>query len=147
MDVGYLSAFAALAGSAVGGLTTFLATWLNQNKALKAQLLLHDNTRKQELYQSFIGEASKLYIEALTNNTPDHSKIVALYALISQMRIISSQNVISEGEKAARLIMKVYDDPNKTHDELREMRNNFTADPLQTFSDCCRKELKALTIE
>ena len=61
MNVGYLSAFAALAGSAVGGLTTFLATWLNQNKALKAQLLLHDNTRKQGLYRNSAPDRRPLY--------------------------------------------------------------------------------------
>lgn len=146
MDVAYLSAIAALAGSAVGGLTSFLATWLSQNTALKAQLLLQDKTRRQEVYRAFVEEASRLYIDALTHDAPEPSKTIALYALISRMRIVSSPRVITEGEKVARLIVETYDEPNKTPDDFREMRKNRTSDPLRDFSECCRKELQMLAL-
>ena len=70
MDPAYLSALAALAGSAVGGLTSFLSTWLSQSAVLKAQLLLQDKARRQEIYRIFVEEASHMYIDALTHDTP-----------------------------------------------------------------------------
>jgi len=146
MDPAYLSALAALAGSGVGGLTSFLATWLSQNTALKAQLLLQDKERRQEIYRAFVEEASKLYIDALTHAAPESSKTIGLYALISRMRIISSPKVIDEGQKVAHLIMETYDEPNKSPDDLREMRKGRTPDPLRDFSESCRKELQVLTL-
>jgi hypothetical protein len=39
MDVAYISALSALAGSAIGGLTSGFATWLNQRFQAKAETL------------------------------------------------------------------------------------------------------------
>jgi hypothetical protein len=78
MDTAYLSALAALAGTAVGGLTSFFSSWLGQNAQLKAQLFLQEKGRRQELYRDFVDEASRLYIDALTNDQPDLSKTIAL---------------------------------------------------------------------
>jgi hypothetical protein len=70
-------------GTAVGGLTSFFSSWLGQSAQLKAQLFLHGKGRGQELYRDFVNEASRLYIDALTNDQPELSKTVALYALVS----------------------------------------------------------------
>ena len=71
MDTAYLSALAALAGTAVGGLTSFFGSWLGQSAQFKAQLFLQEKGRRQELYRDFVEEASKVYIDALTNDQPD----------------------------------------------------------------------------
>ena len=60
MNTAYVSAFAALAGSLIGGLTTFAAAWVTQRQQANVQWLLQEKTRRQELYQQFIEEASKL---------------------------------------------------------------------------------------
>ena len=65
MNPAYFSAFAALAGSVIGGLTTFAAAWVTQRQQANVQWLLQERTRRQELYQAFIEEASKLYVDAL----------------------------------------------------------------------------------
>jgi hypothetical protein len=141
VDTGYLSAVAALAGSAVGGLTSFCASWLGQSAQLRAQMLLLDKGRRQEVYRDYISEASRSYIDALTSDKPDLSKVFTLYALISQMRILSSADVISEAEKVARLILECYPEPNKTFNDVRAMVKKHALDPLRTFSEACRKEL------
>ena len=51
MNAGYISAFAALAGSLIGGLTTFAAAWVTQRQQANVQWLLQEKTRRQELYQ------------------------------------------------------------------------------------------------
>jgi len=142
VDAGYLSAVAALAGSAVGGLTSFCASWLGQSTQLKAQMLLLDKGRRQEVYRDYVSEASKSYIDALTSDKPDLSKVFTLYALISRMRMLSSPNVIEEAERVARLIVDSYPEPNKTFNDVRVMVDRHTLDPLRGFSEACREEFR-----
>jgi hypothetical protein len=144
VNVAALSALAALAGSAIGGLTSFLSSWLSQSAQLKAQLFLRDKSRRQKLYRAFVEEASRLYIDALTHDAPDLSKTIGLYALISRMRVISSPRVVEEAEKMARLIVDSYPEPNKTFTDLRQMMNGHAFDPLRGFAESCREELQAL---
>jgi hypothetical protein len=146
MDAAYLSAVAALAGSAVGGLTSFFSSWLGQSGQLRAQLLLHDKNRRQELYRDFVDEASRSYIDALTRDTPDLSKTIALYALVSRMRILSSPKVVDEARKVVRLIVDTYPEPNKTFNDLRAMTHEHALDPLRDFSESCREELRGLAL-
>ena len=39
MEAAYISAFAALAGTAIGGLTSFVTSWVTQHGQVKAQRL------------------------------------------------------------------------------------------------------------
>jgi hypothetical protein len=71
MDASVISALAALTGAGIGGLTSVLASWLNQHTQARAQWLAQDRSRRQELYKEFIKEASKSYIDALQNDKPD----------------------------------------------------------------------------
>ena len=144
MNVAAFSALAALAGSAIGGLTSFLSSWLSQNAQLKAQLFLRDKSRRQKLYRTFVEEASRLYIDALTHDAPDLSKTITLYALISRMRVLSSPRVVAEADKIARLIVDSYPEPNRTFTELRQMMDVNAFDPLRGFAESCREEMQAL---
>jgi predicted esterase YcpF (UPF0227 family) len=78
MNPASLSALAALCGSTVGGLTSFFSSWLGQSGQLRSQLFLNDKGRRQELYREFVDEASRSYIDSLTRDTPDVTKLVAL---------------------------------------------------------------------
>ena len=142
MDAAYLSALAALAGTAVGGLTSFLGSWLGQRAQAKAQLFLHDKGCRQELYREFIDAASQLFIHALTNEQPDLPKAIAFYALISRMRVLSSREVIEEAEKVARQIGDTHPRPSIPYSELRDMMREHSLDPLRYFSESCREELQ-----
>jgi len=68
MDAAYLSACAALAGSAVGGFTSFAASWQSQRVQVRAQQLSYDKSRRQELYRDFINEASRLHADSLVHD-------------------------------------------------------------------------------
>jgi len=54
MDVAYLSALAAIAGSVVGGLTSGITTWLSQPAHARAGQLAHEMSRRDDLYKDFI---------------------------------------------------------------------------------------------
>ena len=144
MDPAYISALAALLGSAVGGTTSFLSSWISHRAELRSQLFLNDKGSRQELYREFVDKGSRLYIDALTHDTPDLSKAIDLYALISRMRILSSPRVIEKADEVALAIIECYPQPNKTFDDVRSMVNQHRLNPLQGFSEACREELKAL---
>ena len=143
MNSTYLPALAALAGSAVGGLTSLGSAWLTQHRQDRARRLSQDKARRQKLYKQFIDEASKLYADALMHNEAEVSALVSIYALISKMRVVSSSAVVEKAEAVVRMIVDTYFTPNKTFPELRKLMDSHTVDPLRAFSDECREELQA----
>ena len=98
MDPAYFSAFAALAGSTIGGLTSLTASWLTQHVQFRAQLLAADLNRREQLYEHFIEEASRLYADAYEHNEAETAK-VNLYALVSKMRVLSSPRIVESAER------------------------------------------------
>src|SRR5215472_5033501 len=145
MNAAYVSAIAALAGSVIGGLTTFAAAWVTQRQQAKVQWLLQEKTRRQELYRQFIEDASKLYVDALMHDQVAIPSVVSLFALMNQMKVVSTSRVAEGAYKITRMIVDTYFLPNKTLPELREMLASDALDPLRDFSDACREEIDALT--
>jgi len=145
MNAAYVSAIAALAGSVIGGLTTFAAAWVTQRQQANVQWLLQEKTRRQELYQQFIEDASKLYVDALMHDQVAIPSIVSLYALMNKMKVVSTSHVAEGADKIIRMIVDAYFLPNKTLPELRAMTASGALDPLRDFSEACREELDALT--
>jgi len=144
MEPATISALAALAGAAIGGVTSFAATWLTQRTQARVQELTHSLTVREQLYKAFIKEASKLYADALVHEISDISNLVGLYAMISEMRVISARNTVEGADKVARLIVNTYRSPNKSLPELEDMVNRGAIDVLQTFSEAARQEFRRL---
>src|SRR6516225_818696 len=149
MNAAYFSAFAALAGSVIGGLTTFAAAWVTQRQQANVQWLLQEKTRRQELYQQFIEEASKVYVDALMHDQAAIPPLVSLYASVNKMRVVSrvvsTPEVTERADKLVRMIVEAYFSPNKTLPELRAMMKSGALDFLRDFSEACREELAAVT--
>jgi hypothetical protein len=143
MDSAYLPAVAALAGSAIGGLTSFASAWLTQHRQDRANRLSRDKNTRQKAYRQFIEEASKLYADALVHDNLQISSLVSVYALISRMRVLSSPPVIQKAEVVIRMIVETYFAPNKTSPELRTLLDSHAIDPLRAFSEECRAELES----
>jgi hypothetical protein len=141
MDPAYFSAFAALAGSTIGGLTSLAASWLSQHAQFRAQQLEHDLSRRQDLYKNFIDEASRLYADAYEHDKADASSLVTLYALVSRMRVLSSPRIVHSADRVVRVIIETYLAPNKTFRDVQEILDNDALDPLREFSNACRDEL------
>ena len=140
MNAPIISAMAALLGAAIGGLASFLASWMTQRMQVRAQWLTQEKLRRQDLYQEFIEEASKCHIDAF-----QHATGVTLYTKIGRMRIISSPNVIDSAERIGRKILNTYLGPDRNFLELREMVNNNSIDILNDFTEACREELESLS--
>ena len=144
MNSAYVPAFAALAGSAIGALTSLASAWFTQHHQDRISRLSGEKTRRQKLYKQFINEASKLYADALVHDKAEVSALVSVYALISRMRVVSSSAVIEKAEAVVQLIMDTYFTPNKTFSDFREFINGPATNPLRDFSQACRAELHGL---
>jgi hypothetical protein len=145
-DAAYLPALSALAGSMVGGLTSGLTTWLSLRNQARAGQLAHDLSRRDDLYKDFIVAASKAYGDAMLSNEPQMQDLVALYAMISRMRVLSSARTVACAQRVVEATVDTYFAPNKTIRELRELiRSGGGIDPLKDFSEAAREELQAFT--
>jgi hypothetical protein len=89
MDVAYTSAFAALAGSAIGAFASFATTWLPQHQQERATRLAQEMSRRERLYGEFIDEASRLLADALTHHLEEPSKMVPIYAVMGKLRLFA----------------------------------------------------------
>jgi hypothetical protein len=146
MDIAYISALAALAGSVVGGLTSGLTTWLSQRAQARAGQLAREMSRRDDLYKEFIVAASKAYGDALLNTEPQIQEILALYAMISRMRLMSLPKTVAAAGTVMNTTMTTYFAPNKTIRELHELtKSGVGIDPLRDFSEAAREELGAFT--
>jgi hypothetical protein len=142
MDTAYISAFAALAGSAIGGLTSFATSWTTQQAQARAQRLDAERDSRAALFGRFLEEAAKLYADALQNQRDEMSGLISIYALTNRIRLISSERVVESADTVCRIIVDTYLAPNLT---LEDMRTNWIdkhIDPLRDFSEACRLELQ-----
>jgi hypothetical protein len=140
MNNAYMSAIAALAGTAIGSLASFATTWLTLHSHERAQRFAQALTRREHLYAEFIEEASKLFTDALTHQLEEPSKFVRLYALVRNLRLCASPSVIVRAEDVMRLIFKTYNLPNVNVRNL-EGRQEKDTDVLRAFSEACREDL------
>jgi hypothetical protein len=142
VDVGFISAFSALAGSAVGGLTSAATTWLSQREQLRAGELAREMSRREDLYRDFITAASKAYGDALMSNDPQLPELVTLYAMISRMRILAAARTVACADKIMLTIIDTYFSPNHSVRELRDLiKAGAGIDPLREFSEAAREEV------
>lgn len=144
MDTAYISAFAALAGSLVGGLTSVTGSWLSQYAQLRARQQTDELNRREDLYKRFIDEASRLYADALEHSEARVSNLIELYSLISMMRVLSSPCIVAHAERVVRAIVETYLAPNRTFRDVTELLDK-DMDPLLDFSHACREELRRNT--
>jgi hypothetical protein len=146
MNPAYISALAALAGAIIGGLTSFATSWLTQRTQLRHAHREAERAELKTLYNNFITEASRLFIEALTNKTDDIDDItglVGLYAMAGRMRLISDQTVIDAATRAEDTIIETYLGPDYTVRELMDQARQGKISFLVEFGEACRKDLAA----
>ena len=146
MAPGTIAAIAAIVGSMVGALGTFLSTWVAQKRQARRDLLGKKMVRHEALYSDFISESAHLLVDASTHHLSDPSTLIPAYALLSRIRLSSSPQVLAEAEKLLRRILVTYEQPNLSVEELESKAVDAVShdDPLRSFSEICRAELQAM---
>ena len=99
--------------------------------------------RREVLYSDFIGESARLLVDAMQHNVSDLEKLIPVYALLSRIRLSSSDPVLQTAEEVIRTIVNTYPQPNLTADQIESQAVNGQ-NPLRQFSDTCRTELESL---
>src|SRR5688572_22443012 len=141
MDTSIITALAALAGSLVGGLTTFATTWFTHRYQATRERTAKEVAKRETLYGDFINEATRVGIDAIQRDIDSLSELTQLLALINRIRLTSSDEVVAAAEAVLIEIGEMYIGGNKTPREVFEearRQGNPTPDPLRAFSEACR---------
>ncbi|MFO1039017.1 MAG: hypothetical protein U1E45_19415 [Geminicoccaceae bacterium] len=146
MEPAYISALAALAGSAIGALASLTTSWLTQRVQAKQSLRAQDLARREAVYGDFIREASRLFADAFEHELDDPSKLVQLYATVSIIRLFGEPETLTAAEGVMRKIGATYFAPNKDLKLFSDITPNGELDPVFEFSAACRRELRSLRI-
>lgn len=136
-------ALAALGGSVIGALTSTVGAWVGQRHRERQELVTKKLAQREQLYSEFINESARLLVDAVQHSLENPGTLVPLYALLSRIRLTSSNAVIESGERVIDTIVKIYFEPNLTPAELKSAANK-RSDHLQEFSATCRRDLEAL---
>ena len=143
MNSTVVTAMAAALGSLVGPLLPLLR--LGSHSARRPFVLIRNGScARAVLYKKFITEASRLAVDALAHSLEGTDKLMALYGILSCIRLMSGEEVVRQGEACCRRIIKLYGRPNLTTDQIRaaaEAHGLDDIDPLEDFSTACRNEL------
>lgn len=139
----YISALMGLAGVAVGGLASFATAWTTHRLQVKEKQREVEATKREKLFSDFIAEATRLYGDAISHQKDDVSDLVLLYALVAQMRLISSRPVVDAAELAMAKIVETYLTPNRSLYEMRDLARSGAMNFLLDFGEACRAELAA----
>jgi hypothetical protein len=144
MNEAFISAVAALTGSAVGGLTPIISNYLIQRGLTERELLTRELAERQNLYAEFIRFGTTLYVKAITKEPQDENfdDLVALYALVGRIRLYSSAPVIKAAEEFAALVTDKYGSSAISIEDLRSATLKPHVDPLNPVSIQCRQELE-----
>jgi hypothetical protein len=139
-----VSALAALGGSSVGALAPVLSSFVLQRSVTQRDLLNRQIAQREALYSDFINEASRIYAKSMTQDLEDMDEIVSIYAMLSRIRLLSTEPVIQAAEKLVRLIVTNFGQPNRTIEQIRSAALASKSEPLSVFSLACRKELRGI---
>jgi len=138
-----ITALAAISGSLVGAFGSAIGTWITARHQDRRNLLGNTIARREGLYSDFIGESARLVVDAMQHNASDVQRLLPVYALLSRIRLSSSEPVLREAEQVIRHIVSTYPKPNLTAEQI-ESQAATDRDPLRQFSDLCRRELDSL---
>jgi hypothetical protein len=144
MEQAYISTIAALAGTIIGGLTSFLTAWVTQSLQVRNNRLAADLARRQDLYGAFMDELAMLYSRALRAETMDYGELVKVFALSGRIKLMGTAPVIASAERAMKFVVDLYLGPPRTPQQMREMMDNQSADAIGDFAGVCREEFQAL---
>ncbi|WP_245461278.1 LapA family protein [Rhizobium sp. WSM1325] len=137
----YISALMGLAGVVIGGLASFATAWMTHRSQVREKQRELEAAKREKLFSDFIAEATRLYADAISHQKGDVSDLVLLYALVAQMRLISSRRVVDAAELAMARIVKTYLTPNRSLSEMRDLAHSGAMNFLLDFSEACRAEL------
>jgi hypothetical protein len=144
MDTSTISVISGLVGTLLGGSASVATAWVTQRTFNKRELIRVEMGKRETLYGDFIGECSRLLVDALTHELEKPETLLPAYALLNRIRLCASEAVLSQGERLLRRITDQYFSNNLTLDNVHSIMHSNDADPLLAFGEACRAELRSM---
>ena len=144
MDSVAATAMAGVLGSLVGGSATVATAWLTHRTQTRREFIRLEIRKREMLYGEFIGVCAKLLVDAFTRALDTPETLLPLYALTNRIRLAASPPVLVEAERLLTRITDQYFSRNLTLEEMHALTHSESADPLRSFGEACRAELKAM---
>jgi len=144
MDESLIPTLVALAGTVVGGLTSFLTAWATQAFQVRAQRLAAERAKREDLYGLFLDAMSRLYSRALSEEAVDYAQLVEIFALKGRIAIRASEPVKASAERGIKFLVDLYMAPNRSVADVRALMDDAAADPMTQFAERCREQLARL---
>ncbi len=141
LNPAYISAFAALAGALIGGLTSFATSWVTQRTQLLNAHREAEKAKLEALYSDFIAEAARIFGDALNHETDDATAMVRLFAMVGRMRLVSDRTVIDAAVRIEDALVETYLAPNRTLRETMEHAHKGGMNFLTEFGEAARKDM------
>jgi hypothetical protein len=145
MDTTIVTALSGIFGSLLGGSASVATAWVTQRTASRRREFHAELTRRETLYGQFINECSARALDSLQNTLEKSERLLSIYALLNRIRLCATDAVLAEAERALAAISEQYFKPNLSLEQLRALiRDGANADPLKSFAEACRAELKSM---
>jgi hypothetical protein len=138
------TAMVGVLGSLVGGSATVATAWLTQRTQTRREFIRVEMRKREMLYGEFIGVCAKLLVDAFTHALDKPETLLPLYALTNRIRLTASPPVLVAAEQLLRRITDQYFSTNLTLEEMHALAHSEDADPLRSFGEACRAELKGM---
>lgn len=146
MDMTIVSALSGVLGSLVGGSASIATAWITQKTMSRRELIGREIRKREALYGEYISECVKLLVDAYAHTLEKPEVLLPAYALINRIRLTASQPVLIEAECLLRRITDQYFASNLTIEDLHRLTRSPDADPIKSFGDACRAELKSMRV-
>jgi len=144
VDPAVISALSAVLGSVVGGSASITTAWFTQRTQARRELIRAAVDKREALYADFVGECSRLVLDALGHSLEKAEILTKVYALENRIRLSSSDSVVNAAQYAIKRILDLYFERNYEKEDLRNLSHSMAHEPLREFSEACRSELAEL---
>ena len=139
-DPGLVTGVTAVAGTLLGGLTSFATTYVTQGRQGRAERLLRELERRDDVYARFAELSYELAWDAIENTLESAKTLIRLSALVGRIRLASSHEVLQAAERVIDYLIETYQEPpGKASEMVANEPRKFTA-PLIAFTQACRDE-------
>ena len=144
LDPGTITALGALAGSAIGALSSVATTWFTQHRQEQTQRHNQEASRRERLFGEFIDQASQTFLDAIVQDGLDTpAKLIPMYATLSKLRLFATPSTISAAEAVLERIIETYHSPPISL-QAKNAEGMATRDIVRAFAEACRLELADL---
>jgi hypothetical protein len=144
MDAAILSTFSALAGTAIGAMSSLGSTYMTTQAQARAARLAAERAKREDIYGRYMDELARLYAGALNSVGVDYDRLTSAYALSGRIALYATPPVAESANRAMRIIVDIALGPKRTPEEVRVMMDQRDADVIGAFAESCRVELLAI---